>query len=484
MPRPRWIIVTAVAVCALAVCALAVFLLSRAHATTAPSVTPLPAPATPRAVGVAGCSGRACHGGSSAAGAPPPSLAAATFWFENDRHVQAFAALSGEPAERILAALHPANPPQPATRDDRCLACHTNPTTVYAPGTQTVDNSAAARALRRDGVSCEACHGNAGPWLSAHTSWGGQTGELPATYKKHEMTWLNDLTTRADVCAGCHVGAPADAALGLPLRDVTHRMIAAGHPRLAFELVSYQKGLPRHWVERERTRKAPDNQRPGRAARAWLAGQAAGAVASLRLLEDSASRPNWPEFARYDCYACHHNLDAGNWRRPEAGRRPGQPVGNAWDLSLPLLRQLAAGGPALRALADVREGMHSYDRTAIAAATPRAVQELRKELNNLRNAVDPTVLLRKALRDMTADEDLLAHLRWDDAAQLHLALAAWGDAAAGGPADFAEQHRQLGNVLRFRPANGQSWNSPRGYAPAAIAPSLKSIGSGLDAGPP
>src|SRR5262249_11794199 len=156
-------------------------------------------------------------------------------------------------------------------------------------------------------VSCEACHGPASRWDVEHitTAWA-----VPEGRKKRceaaGMTWLNDLASRAKTCAGCHVGAAADKEKGLPLREVNHDLIAAGHPRLTFEFAVYSARMPHHWDERDRTRAGqPLVKRTP--VEEWEAGQLASARAGLTLLADRAQRATtnkapWPEFAELDCY--------------------------------------------------------------------------------------------------------------------------------------------------------------------------------------
>src|SRR6476660_5000791 len=105
--------------------------------------------------------------------------------------------------------------------------------------------------LRSEGVGCEACHGNASSWYGPHTGDTWSAANRPALYQTHGMHKLYDVGERALVCAGCHVGAPADEKRGYPVpRDMNHDMIAAGHPRLNFDFADYQRRLPPHWQEK------------------------------------------------------------------------------------------------------------------------------------------------------------------------------------------------------------------------------------------
>src|SRR5262249_7864070 len=85
-------------------------------------------------------------------------------------------------------------------------------------------------------------------------------------------------------------------------------------PRLRFEFGAYHAVIPRHWSDRADKERTPDLELRG-----WMAGQAASAAASMKLLahraavtsrdSGSAKRTSpWLDFAAYDCFACHHNL--------------------------------------------------------------------------------------------------------------------------------------------------------------------------------
>ena len=153
----------------------------------------------------------------------------------------------------------------PAFEDRRCLACHTT------PRSEAVRRETAW--LNQDGVGCESCHGAAGAWLGPHT--GGEWARRNDASGKREYGFENtkDLANRARICTGCHVGSgPSKTSI---TRDVTHDLIAAGHPRLDFELSAYLVNEPPHWSEKgeyasraNRLEPAPDFQ-----ARAWAIGQ-------------------------------------------------------------------------------------------------------------------------------------------------------------------------------------------------------------------
>jgi hypothetical protein len=196
----------------------------------------------------------------------------------------------------------------PAHEDRRCLACHS-----------MIDAEPRDSHIHvvSDGVGCESCHGPAEGWLAVHA-----TGKLsPATKQRLGMWDTDRLLTRTEICVRCHVAAPG--------RDVNHDLIAAGHPRLQFEMGAYHEALPKHWDD------AADRARVGADfdALLWALGQACGSQAAVSQLANRAERgASWPEFAEWSCAACHHDLRDDQARQRQladadalAGRRI------AWD---------------------------------------------------------------------------------------------------------------------------------------------------------
>jgi hypothetical protein len=287
-----------------------------------PTERPVERPAVPALVGTASCASRGCHGGSPAA--TPLSAGSFTTWFALDPHARSYETLQSGAARAMATRLGIGAPARSVT----CLACHVNPLSA----------SEVARAPAGDavfGVGCESCHGPAGAWLEPHASrvWWDAWERSARGPAGGGFRWLPDPVARAEVCAGCHVGAPPTAEA--PRRDVNHDLIAAGHPPLRFEFTAYLAHLPRHWSER-----------PGRnPAREWAVGQAVTSAASYELLAARAADPRspWPELAEYACYSCHRSLAGaaprgggrlrfGTWYHPLAGvaaefAPPGNPAG-------------------------------------------------------------------------------------------------------------------------------------------------------------
>ncbi len=407
----------------------------------APSLDP-----TAVLAGTPSCSSRGCHGRlPDVKDAEPVSWSSYSRWLRDDPHAGAYQVLFSPLAQKIGAKLGMAQ----VAREPRCLACHATP--------QAFGDSSAAREERLFGVGCESCHGSALKWLEPHKSksWMGlASGDKAVLQRQLGMNPLGNLRARALVCAGCHVGAPAKAAENLPLRDVDHELIAAGHPRLAFEFGAYLANQPKHWVEKDRS---ADFE-----ARAWALGQLASAEAALELLIDRAeSQRNWPELAENDCFACHHDLDNAAWRRPSSSRALGKLRLNRWYYSLVSL------------IVDTPFALEPIDLTFAqgAAAGTDTVREAKTLLASLRragatiekSAYSPQSLtrLRTKLASRAAqDKDL----GWEDLEQRTLGIKAIlaSERAALPPGDggasltrFDENADALLQKLAF-PANAAS----------------------------
>lgn len=273
--------------------------------------TPIPAQegtkpdplAPPPPFGLAGspsCSAASCHGGIVPLDRPTTSLNEFTLWSHRDPHTRAYQVLKEKKSLDIVALLKGEKNPRP-WEEPVCLACHTNPLAASHPPKGPVQE------LERSfGVSCESCHGAAQNWLVEHTepAWRKLTRDQKLA---RGMAPLDDPVALFHNCAGCHVGAPAQG--DMPVRDVTHDLIAAGHPQMRFEPSTFLANLPPHW------KTDPPRRQDRSAAQTWALGQVAAAEASLRLTRDRLSRDAWPELAEFSCFACHHDLQAPSWRQ-------------------------------------------------------------------------------------------------------------------------------------------------------------------------
>jgi hypothetical protein len=245
----------------------------------------------------AGCATSNCHGGAQTAGKAWKT--SAFVFLERDPHTHAFDVLfDGRSREMIRRLARPNNEDLESDStwylqelETRCLSCHATP----LPGNESplarhtgVDTAYQHYAL---GVSCESCHGKASQWLGKHLSeaWSNGEGTDKASFGFRE---LEKPAIAAQTCVGCHIGTPGKS-------QVTHDLIAAGHPRLDFDFAAWFASLPPHW-DGSFTAAAEFHSQ------AWNIGQRETLNARLRLV--AAPHTQQTEFAHMDCFACHHAL--------------------------------------------------------------------------------------------------------------------------------------------------------------------------------
>jgi cytochrome c5 len=232
-------------------------------------------------------------------------LTEAVTWSGDDKHHLAYDHLRDGLGQRIGQRLN-ANVFDPATG---CIQCHAAP-----------DATARAKAdpLHQPilGVDCEACHGPGKNWVGEH-----QKHDTWYARSRDEKTNLGFIdirspVSRAELCLSCHSGSPADG------RVITHAMYAAGHPPLTgFEIETFSEMMPRHW-------RYP-YQKPGATSASFerTRNMLVSSVVALRMameltVADAAADnqlERWPEFARLDCFVCHHDVDQADWRRHQSG---------------------------------------------------------------------------------------------------------------------------------------------------------------------
>ncbi|HLQ46271.1 MAG TPA: multiheme c-type cytochrome, partial [Planctomycetaceae bacterium] len=267
---------------------------------------------SPNFVGVAGCAAASCHGGRGIAGGEY------THWATHDAaHRRAYDILLSDDSQSIAQKLELTVSPHKAAR---CLACH-----AMDAGESAVIHG--ERFAIEFGVACESCHGAAGQWVARHT---GQTWKSLSSVQKEEFGFrdLRSLGTRADTCVVCHVGSSNGT--------VDHELIAAGHPRLSFELAAYHTLLPKHWDQSAAVRREPDQE-----LRLWAIGQVAAAKAQSDISishAEAALRAGSdrviPDLAEFDCHACHHDLADEDWRgRSKTRGALGTPQWGSWTVA-------------------------------------------------------------------------------------------------------------------------------------------------------
>jgi hypothetical protein len=194
-----------------------------------------------------------------------------------------------------------------------------------------------------NGVSCVACHGAYKQWVQEHQFPDDKKWRQYDRHQKEQMFGMTDLwdpITCAEKCASCHIGNPTEQ------KVVTHAMYAAGHPPLpGLETATFSDAQPRHWQylrEKKTAAKKDLGYNPGKREQTELV-VASGIVAlgeTMRLFAAEAREDglvkdpesHWPDFARFDCYACHHDLQTPSWRqaRGYGSRAPGRPSTPTW----------------------------------------------------------------------------------------------------------------------------------------------------------
>lgn len=425
---------------------------------------------TPSAVadqpqGVASCAAAACHNQNG----PKGSLRSEyTTWAAYDPHARAYEVLYNDRSRRIMKLLKPREEPHPE-KEALCLSCHAYPDpTLQGPPT-------AARFSTSDGVGCEACHGPAEKWLARHysTEW---KGFDPARKADLGFVDTKNLHTRAEVCARCHVGHQD--------MDVNHDLIAAGHPRLRFDFGAYLANYSfRHWKRADDVKRYPDLE-----ARAWLVGQLTSARAAVELTSHRAAnsgRKPWPEFAEYNCAACHHQL-AGGLAPPAKGKRlPGDLLWGTWYFPLlPTLASTDRGAPkeftnTLATFGGLMEKRVPHEADVITKA-----KDLADDLKGWGKAAacDPIDLHRLFAGVTEANLDKgRGPAQWDAATEQYLGLAAvlhaMGDRNQPVKPGLSAAVKALGGDLTraFPDDRDNIYDSPSRYSPDDIRDRLKRI---------
>ncbi|HEX4675256.1 MAG TPA: multiheme c-type cytochrome [Steroidobacteraceae bacterium] len=269
-------------------------------AAPAPTLTVLPAQGLNKHMGVTSCASSVCHGSVTPSKTYDVLLNEYVTWSHNDAHAKAFNVLRSSQSRAIAAKLGIGDP----ASAKECLDCHTD----NVPPQQRGEKFSLA-----DGIGCEACHGGSEYWLATHTS-------KRATYRDnvtHGMYPTADLRQRTELCLSCHYGT-AD-------KFATHRMMAAGHPRLSFEMETFLALQPPHYRIDEGYKKRKPTYT---STQNWSYGQLAAALRVMETLQGPRVNNSgaFPELALFNCYGCHmSSMRRTDWshRLLESGAEPG-----------------------------------------------------------------------------------------------------------------------------------------------------------------
>lgn len=256
-------------------------------------------------MGVGSCSSSNCHGSVTASGTSNILRNEFYTWYKFDKHAKSFNVLLSPESKKIAFHLGISNPAE----DQTCLNCH---------ATNAPTSNRGERFRLEDGVGCESCHGASESWLALHT-------EKLRTHKENISNGMHDLSDpvkRTSMCGSCHVGNSEN--------KITHSLYGAGHPRLSFELDTFEAVQPRHWridkdyKERKGTYSATQN---------WALGQIALAKLQLEQIIQYTNKPSlFPEFAQYSCFSCHQSITGKFFMNKEKREHPGLPSINTVHL--------------------------------------------------------------------------------------------------------------------------------------------------------
>jgi len=258
-------------------------------------------------MGVATCAASQCHGSAVPGDGSNVLQNEYVTWTQDDPHARAYDSLGNEKSRAIAARLGL----ESASSAKICLDCHT-------------DNVPQARRGERfhlsDGVGCESCHGGAELWLSSHYNTPAVTHEANLQAGLYPT---ENIAARAELCLSCH--------LGNNNKFASHRIMAAGHPRLAFELDTFTElwrtagRQPHYRVD------ADYRERKGDVSHTytWAAGLLTEGRQRLQLIEGPAFDGDgmFPELGLYDCHACHRTMKRVQWQAlpRHGGAGPGVP---------------------------------------------------------------------------------------------------------------------------------------------------------------
>ncbi|MBK5264057.1 MAG: hypothetical protein JJE34_02305 [Alphaproteobacteria bacterium] len=255
-------------------------------------------------LGVASCAGTTCHGRMEADGKIVRQDELMR-WQEpstpGGAHSRAFAVLSNARGQQIARNLGIGN----ASTAPMCLGCHADP----APATKR-----GARFHVSDGVGCESCHGGAAQWISSHYA----VAASHASNVASGMIALDNPRARASVCLDCHFGSANGG------QFVTHRIMAAGHPRISFELDLFSTLQQHHDEDADyAARKGRTNN-----VRMWAVGQSMALQRSLSLYTDHGIGNDgvFPEFYFFDCQSCHRRIYDSDKAVRTFVENPGRPI--------------------------------------------------------------------------------------------------------------------------------------------------------------
>lgn len=424
------------------------------------AATAAPEDAAVRAVheGVASCAGSTCHSRQVDSGPvvrqnelitwqDPSSVAGA--------HSRAYRVLTTARGQAIARKMGIG----PAQQAQECLGCHADPAPPSLRG---------ARFQLSDGVGCEACHGGSGGWIASHRG-------VTATHADNVargMKALEDPKVRAGVCLDCHFSGSK------PGQFVSHEIMAAGHPRVAFELDLFTS-LQKHWdVDADYV------ERKGHASgvKTWAVGQAMALERALTLYaQPGRHRGAFPELYFFDCHSCHRRISDDPKARPSWEANPGRPIPSGQppfnDENMIMLAAAAkVTAPALAARLEADSRAFHAALAKDRAESLRAAQKLAATARALADAFAAQSFSRAetlAIID-TVLQGEIARRYTDYAGSAQAVMAA--DTLLNAMVSSGQADRAV--VARVRPSLDRAYaqvRDPNSYSPQAFRASLAQV---------
>ena len=419
-------------------------------ATAIAAANPLPYQSPHETLGTVTCASSLCHGAIKTWKDSNVLQNEYITWSRTDKHAKAYNKLLNAKSQLIAKNL---GLKQPAHESKICLDCHAH----YVP-----EDRRGERFKMSDGITCEACHGPAGKWLKAHV-------EPDATHARnieHGLYPTSDAAARAVMCLACHFGNKD--------KLVTHRIMAAGHPRMSFELDTFTEIAPRHFVvdkDYEARKQVWDG------VKTWAIGQAIAVTSTMELLLDDKRGHDgvFPELVLFDCQACHHPMSDKRWQAKNAyGASISPGLVRLNDGNLLMLRAVAFAVDAVQGDAIAAQIRKLNKAIAGDGEVKVEAQQLKKMANDLialiaRQSPDAATIRRTALR--LVDDGLAGfYADYSAAEQATMAIASVGN--------FLHKQHGVKNIAAFnlslRKLN-DALASDEHYQPAEFAARLRDL---------
>lgn len=320
---------------------------------------PLPSEAEYEHLGPASCATSVCHGKATRDENSNVWLNEYRIWSRDDYHSDAYSVLRSDESKAMADRLGLSS----AHTADVCLDCH-------------ADNIPAGKRGEKfqisDGIGCEACHGGAEKWIESHA-------EDDATHANNlalGMYPTEKPEARAKLCLSCHVGTEEKFA--------DHDIMAAGHPRMSFELETFTVNQPAHYDVDEDYLERKGNIE---SVNMWANGMVFKAKRQLDLIRSDLFTGHglFPELAFFDCHSCHHPMDEKRMQATSvtSGLPPG--VVQLDDSSFQMLMAIASVVQP-DAASTLREQVGRLH-----ASTTRGREELRSQAGRLDGILDDLV---------------------------------------------------------------------------------------------